>query len=270
LLRCFNELTRLKISHVDEAALAKKAKPVPPQRPAYTRRPTPPEPTHGLIRRTSDEFERVEETKIVDHTNALLDLIHRKKFPALTAYLKDNDLSPDFALHPLRNHHTSTTLLHHAAFYGPPALVLHLLRLGANPGLLNGHGQFAYDIAKDAQTREQFHLARYELGHKAWNWDAAHIKIWASPEEVAKRQRMEKEREALIRSVHEAEMQRIADNALKDAAAKTGRATGLGIANSDQIGKDTRGLSEETKVKIERERRARAAEARFAALSSKK
>jgi hypothetical protein len=223
-----------------------------------------------LIRRSSDEFERVEEAQIVAHSNALLDLIRRRKFPALTAYLKDNDLSPDFALHPLRDHHGSTTLLHYAAIYGPPSLVLHLLRLGANPGVLNGAGTLPYDRAQDDATREQFHLARYELGHKAWNWDAAHIWKWASPEEVEKRQRMEKEREALIRSVREAEMQRIADNALKEAAAKTGRATGLGIANSDQIGKDTRGLSEETKVKIERERRARAAEARFAALASKK
>ena len=264
MLRCFNELTRLKISHVDEAALASKVKST------SVAPPTSPEPSHGFVRRASHELEWVKEERIVTHTNALLDLIQRKKFPALTAYLKEHDLSPDFALHPLRKHRVSTTLLHHAAFYGPPALVLHLLKLGANPGLANGDGHLPYDIARDDKTREQFHLARYELGHQVWNWDAAHIRIWASPEEVAKRERMEREREALIRSVHEAEIQRIADNALKEQAAKTGRATGLGIAHSGQLGKDTRGLSDETKAKIERERRARAAEGRLAALSSKK
>ena len=214
-----------------------------------------------------------EEEKLVAHSTALTILIQRKKIPALTAYLRDNNLSPDFALHPISTHAHTSTLLHLASASSLPSIVTLLLTIGANPGQPNASGKTPYEIAGDRSTRDRFRLARHKLGENKWDWEAAHIGKPLTAQAVADRDAREKAELESAKTERAKESKRIAEQALQDVAksgGSSGGGGGLGIANSGQIGRDTRGLSEEMKAKIERERRARAAEARFAAISSRK
>jgi len=213
-----------------------------------------------------------EEEKLVAHSTTLSTLIQRKKIPALTAYLKDNNLSPDFALHPISTHSHTSTLLHLASASSFPSIVTHLLTMGANPGLSNASGKTPYEIAGDRSTRDRFRLARHKLGENKWDWEAAKIGKPLSAQAVADRDARERAEQECAKTERAQESKRIAAEALQDVAKGSGAggAGSLGMPNSGQIGRDTRGLSDEMKVKIERERRARAAEARFAAISSRK
>jgi hypothetical protein len=213
-----------------------------------------------------------EEEILVAHSTALTSLIQRKKIPALTAYLKDHNLSPDFILHPLSTHAHTSTPLHLASASSLPTVVTHLLSTGANPGLLNASGKTAYEIAGDRSTRDRFRLARHNLGEQKWDWAAAHVGKPLAAQAVADRDAREKAEAKSASAERARESKRIADQVLQVGAtgARNVAAGSLGITNSGQIGRETRGLSEEMKVKIERERRARAAEARFAEFSSRK
>lgn len=147
--------------------------------------------------------------------------------------------------------------------------------MGANPTLPNASGKTPFEIAGDRFTRDRFRLARHTLGENKWNWEAAHVGKPLTAQAVAERDAREKTEQQAAKEEKAKENKRIAEEALKTKSANGATSSGgggagsLGIgANSGQVGKDTRGLSEEMKVKIERERRARAAEARFTALSS--
>jgi hypothetical protein len=263
LLRCYNELTRVKISHIDEAALAFKAK----QSPTVAA-------TSPKAQMTEEEKE---EQRLIAHSTALATIIQRKKIPALTAYLKEHNLSPDFALRPISTHAHTSTLLHLASSSSLPTIVSHLLTtLKANPELTNPAGKTAYEIAGDRSTRDKFRLARHTLGEQNWNWDLAKVGKPLTPSESALRDHREQSEIAEAKAQKAAESKRIADEALKPTPRGTTTATpsgGRGIGGS--VGAipaniaNERGISEDLRTKIERERRARAAEARFAGLSKK-
>jgi len=255
-VRCFNELTRIKISHIDEAALASRAK-EPPTVATSTPKPQITE-------------EEKEEQRLVAHSSALTTIIQRKRIPALTAYLKEHNLSPDFALHPISTHAHTSTLLHLASSSSLPTIVSTLLFLGANPELPNAAGKTPYEVAGDRSTRDKFRLARHTLGEQKWNWDLTKVAKPLTPQESALRDEREQSQLAEAKAQKAAESKRIADEALKPTHASIGRGGlgGVGAGVPANIAND-RGISEETRVKIERERRARAAEARFAALAKK-
>ena len=250
-------MTRVKISHIDEAAIASN---VGNETPTNTG-------TKVKSQITEDEKE---EQRLIAHSAALTTIIQRKRIPALTAYLKENSLSPDFPLHPISTHAHTSTLLHLASSFSLPFIVSHILSLGANPELTNAAGKTAYEVAGDRSTRDQFRLARHTQGEQKWNWDLAKVGKPLTPQEFAVRNEREQSQIAAAKAQKAAESKRIADEALKPTHASTGRggpgSVGTGIPAN--IAND-RGISEELRIKIERERRARAAEARFAALVKK-
>jgi len=255
-MRCYNELTRVKISHIDEAALASKAK----ETPTVTISTPKPQITE----------EEKEEQRLVAHSSALATIIQRKRIPALTAYLKEHELSPDFALHPISTHTHTSTLLHLASSSSLPTIVSTLLSLGANPELTNAAGKTSYEVAGDRSTRDKFRLARHSLGEQKWNWELAKVGKPLTAQESALRDQREQSQLAEAKAQKAAESKRIADEALKPTHAIAGRGGlgGVGAGIPANIAND-RGISEATRVKIERERRARAAEARFAAFAKK-
>jgi len=256
LLRCFNELTRVKISHIDEAALASKAKETPTVA-AATPKPQITE-------------EEKEEQRLVAHSSALTTIIQRKRISALTSYLKEYNLSPDFSLHPISTHAHTSTLLHLASSSSLPTIVSALLSLGANPELTNAAGKTSYEVAGDRSTRDKFRLARHSLGEQKWNWELAKVGKPLTAQESALRDQREQSQLAEAKAQKAAESKRIADEALQPTHASVGRG-GLGSVGARIPANiaDDRGISEEMRVKIERERRARAAEARIAALAKK-
>jgi hypothetical protein len=207
----------------------------------------------------------------------LATIIQRKRIPALTAYLKEHNLSPDFALHPISTHSHTSTLLHLASSSSIPVIVAHLLSLGANPQVQNAAGKTPYEIAGDRSTRDRFRLARHTLGDTKWNWEAAKVGKPLTDAEIAVRDDREAREIAEAKALQAALQKRIADEAIKPTKDTNKLLTnpGGGRLGVDKAGggvggpprgnvANDRGLTEEMKMRIERERRARAAEARFA------
>ncbi|RDL41603.1 Uncharacterized protein BP5553_01582 [Venustampulla echinocandica] len=269
LMRSFVELTRVKIHEVDEAALeaarlaalepkvSKPSKPVAPQAPKPTEE---------------------EETAIL-HTTQIQALIRRSKLPALLSYLKSNSLPADFTFFP-ENHHAPTPL-HLAASQNSPPLVTGLLvKAGADPTPLNADGKTSFELAGDRATRDAFRVARSELGEGKWNWDAAHIPASISRADAEARDKRDKQEEAKKEEEwRAAEKERLKEQGPKidegraplGKAAGRGRALALGmVAKSAQEKREeeAKGLTPEMRVRLERERRARAAEERMKKMAS--
>lgn len=279
LMRAFVELTRMKVSHVDEAALAAAAAAAAAAR--EVERDAPSRIAQNIAGKALPPKVSKEEEEALLHTSQLQALIRRSKVPATLAYLSTNNLSPDFAFFPpstKANHHAPSPL-HLAASINSHAVVLGLLtKAGANPTSLNGEGNPPFDLAGDRSTRDAFRIARFELGEDRWDWDdSAHCPPPLSKAEAEKRverERIEAERdEAERRKVEGDRLKRessssssVADDELKKGGKKS---KGLFVGLIEKTGAEkkreleSRGLSPEVKAKLERERRARAAEERF-------
>ncbi|KAI9804471.1 MAG: hypothetical protein M1825_001370 [Sarcosagium campestre] len=268
LMRAFIEVTRVKITQVDEAALAaaaasqaaREASKASAQRPAKA---TPPAPTRSK-----------EEEAAHRHTSQLQTMIKRGKAPATVSYLSSNSLSPDFQFVPHdthQNHHASTPL-HLAASSNTAAVVLALLtKAKSDPTVLNGEGKAAFDIAGDRPTRDAFRIARHELGEDRWNWNASHIPAGLSKQEADKRQeRDRKEAEKVESERRKVEMERLRKEEAERPPAPPQQIKGGGqrlgaapLTGAEKREAAARGMTPEMRMKLERERRARAAEDRI-------
>ena len=264
LMRAFVELTRVKVSEVDEAAIAA-TKSAEEEREAASHKPviTPSKPETPKPSK--------EEAALLLHTSQLQALIRRSKAPAVLSYLSSNSLPADFEFHPpeARAHHHSSTPLHLAASANSPAVVLALLtKAGANPEFPNGEGKPAFDLAGDRATRDAFRVGRSELGEDSWDWSAAHVPSPLSKAEADKRI----ERERVDTEKVEAERRKVETERLKETevnddkirAKKPGRAlAALEKTGEEKREEEARGLTPEMRMRLERERRARAAEERM-------
>lgn len=272
LMRAFVELTRVKISQIDEAALAAAAA-AELERSAFTK--PPPAPSKSASPKLSKE----EEATLLN-TSQLQALIRRSKAPALLSYLSTNSLPPDYLFHPSSsqaNHHAPTPL-HLAASISSPSVVLALLvKAGANPTMKNGEGRPAFDIAGDRTTRDAFRVARSELGEDRWDWTSAHIPPPLTKTEADKReQRERKETEREETERRNAESQRlkreVVNGGVKGTEGKKASGRALGAfekTGAEKREEEGRGLSAEVRVRLERERRARAAEERMRGASGR-
>ncbi|KAK5219594.1 hypothetical protein LTR47_007128 [Exophiala xenobiotica] len=262
LLRSFQELTRLKVGKLmkpeDDKAPAEKAAPKEPK----AKPPTP---------KLSKEDEAAQL-----YTSQLQALIRRSKAPGVLLYLSKNDLSPDFTFFPSSEHHHAPTPLHLSASTNSPALVLALLtKAKADPTTTNADGKTAYEIAGEPKTRDAFRIARHQIGEDAFDWAKTHVPSALSQEEVDARTKQEKEtNEAAESQRRQAELERIRLDEEKRKVGNMERKAGGGktLAVSAALLEKTanekreeemRGLTPEMRMKIERERRARAAEERM-------
>lgn len=265
LMRAFIELTRMKISHVDEAALIEAAAEETRKAELATKAAAP--PSKLAIQRISKEEETAQ-----FHTSQLQALIRRSKAPAVLGYLTNNQLSPDLVFQPQStqaNHHASTPL-HLAASINSAAVVLALLvRSGADPTTLNGEGKPPIDLAGDRATRDMFRVARFEIGENKWDWEAAHCPPPLSKTEADKRDDMaRKEAEEAESNRRKIETERLKAESLakeqETVSKKGGKALGVPKkTGAEQREVEARGLTPEMRAKLERERRARAAEERM-------
>jgi hypothetical protein len=260
-MRAFAELTRVKISYVDEAVLA-----LDEQKHQDTKSPKP------SMSRQKPKLSEDEEAAML-HTSQIQALIRRSRAPALLSYLSNNSIPPSFTFHTSssqQNYH-SPTLLHLAASSGSPAIVLALLtKANADPTLLNAEGKPPFDLACDRATRDAFRIARHELGELTWNWEAAHVPSALSKAEADRRGEREKkaadEAETNRRKV-ETERLRREDEAY-GAVQKGKKTSGRTLATVEKTAaerreEEMRGMSAEMRMRLERERRARAAEERI-------
>lgn len=260
LMRAFIELTRLKVQHIDPAAIPVPAEPAPPK---------PKAPSKPAAPKLSEE----EETALL-HTTQLQALIRRSKLPALLSYLKRNDLDAStFRFHPAdtqQNHH-ATTVLHLAAAQNSAPLVSGLLtRANADPTQPNADGKTPFDLAGDRATRDAFRVARSELGEAAWDWDAARVPAALKREESEQRaERERKEEEAKEQERRKAEEQRLEREGPNVVGGGGGAARrnilsgGKPMTAQEKREEEARGLTPEGRMRLDRERRARAAEERM-------
>lgn len=266
LMRSFVELTRVKVSEVDEVALAAAAAAAEAESAAskQTKAATPmskPKPSR-------------EEEEAALHTSQIQALIRRSKAPALISYLTSHYLSANYDFHPpsaQANHHAPTPL-HLASSINSPAVVQALLtKAGADPTYPNGEGKPAFDLSGDRATRDAFRVARAELGEAKWDWNAAHVPLALSKAEAEVRDEREKhgaeKAESERRKVEEERLRKETPR-VDVTAKKGGKALGAQPKTAEEKRmEDARGMTPEMRMKIERERRARAAEKRMRRLA---
>ncbi|KAK3394288.1 hypothetical protein B0H63DRAFT_460550 [Podospora didyma] len=262
LMRSFIELTRLKVKEVvpeaevqlDTEAKGSKANAQPkPEQPKLTE----------------------EEEAALLHTSQIQAMIRRSKLPALLSYLKSNELNANFRFQPAedsQNYHAPTPL-HFAAAQNSAALVTGLLtRGGADPTLQNGEGKTPFELAGNRATRDAFRVARDELDKSAWDWEAARVPAPLKREEAEKRtekERKEEENKRLERQNAEEERLKtegpVVPPPTHNSKNRRGRVLGAAAEKTPQQKREeeARGLTPEQRTRLERERRARAAEERM-------
>ena len=267
LMRAFVELTRVKQSTVDEAALA--ALNAPPESAATTASP-PPKP--------KPQKPSKEEEVAALHTSQIIPLIKRSKVPALLNYLKSNDIPPSFTFFPT-NHHTPTPLHLAASLNSAPIVMALLTKAGADPTTMNDDARTPFTLAGDRATRDTFRVARHELGEAKWNWEQAAVPTGLSRAEADQRDAQDRSERATesqaeatrraaeterVRKESEAEEVRRKEQRLGKGKLVGGGGGILPVkTGADVREEEMRGLTPEARARLERERRARAAEERF-------
>jgi hypothetical protein len=261
LMRAFVELTQVKISEIDEAALRLAAsKPIVPKA-----KPAP----KPVVKLSPEEEEQLL------HVSQLTALVKRAKIPALLAYIKSNNIDVNkFTLTPSSQYHHTPTILHFASSLGVAPMITSLLtKAGADPTIESEEGKTAAEISRDRPVRDAFRGARHQLGEKAFNWDKAGVGSPLSPAEaavLAEKDRQaaeeEKKREAERRQ-KAVEQLKIDEEHGKEAKAEYKFGKGYSMAKPSKIEQESIGMTPQLRQRLERERRARAAEERMKRLA---
>lgn len=264
LMRCFKELTRVKVSEIDEAALAAAAA---KQREKEEAKPSTPRPQPQ-----KPKLSKEEEAALL-HTTQIQALIRRSKVPALMSYISNNSVPASFVFQPKDSpqNFRCPTALHLAANLDSAAMVTALLtRAGADPTAVNSEGRTPFELAGDRATRDAFRVARHELGESKWDWNKAKVPSAVSKAEVDSRAERERQTAAEEENARrKAGLDRLkkedAERAAQQAASKPGgRALGaVEKTAAEKRDEETRGMTPEMRMRLERERRARAAEERL-------
>jgi hypothetical protein len=269
-MRSFVELTRVKVLEVDEAAIAAAKLAAEETAKQATAAKASKQFAPAAPKRSEEE-----ETALL-HTSQIQALIRRSKVPVLLSYIKNNDLPPDFLFQPQdsqQNFHAPTPLHLASGQNSAPLITGLLIKGGANPTILNSDGKTAFDLAGDRSTRDAFRVARSELGESKWDWEAAHVPAALSRAEAEQRDAREKKEEAKKEEDRRkaeaarlaAEGPKVVDGPLGKAAGR-GRALALGQVHKtaqERREEEARGMTPEMRMRLDRERRARAAEARM-------
>ncbi|QPC70112.1 hypothetical protein HYE68_000864 [Fusarium pseudograminearum] len=258
LMRSFIELTRLKVREIVPVEETKKEADVVPK---TSTKPSKP--------KLSEE----EETALL-HTSQLQAFVRRSKVPALLSYLKNNSITADFEFQPVEQNHHAPRSLHLAAAQNAAPLVLGLLVRGdADPTIKNNEGKTPFELAGERSTRDAFRVARSELGEAKWAWDDAKIPPAMTKAEADKRDEREKkeagDKEAERRKAEEERLQSEGPK-VPEGRKQKGNILAAGLKQTPQEKREAeaRGLTPEMRMRLERERRARAAEERLRKMQS--
>ncbi|KAJ5238948.1 hypothetical protein N7468_003567 [Penicillium chermesinum] len=267
LMRCFKELTRVKISEIDEAALAAAADAAKQKQESKPATPRPPTQKPKLSK---------DEEAALLHTTQIQALIRRSKVPALMSYMNNNSIPSSFTFQPAESNLRTPSALHLAANLNSPAVVSALLiKTDADPTVPNGEGRTPFELAGDRPTRDAFRIARHELGEAKWDWNAAKVPSAVSKADAdsraAKERKAAEEEEA---SRRKADLERLkqedAARPPRNTTGKPGRPLGtVEKTAADKREEEARGMTSEMRMRLERERRARAAEERMKRMQGK-
>ncbi|KAK9372617.1 uncharacterized protein V1513DRAFT_404842 [Lipomyces chichibuensis] len=254
--RVWLELTRPKIMKKDAFA--------PPK--------SKPKPKETVSLTPSKEPEPVKELSPGElHTSQIVAFVKKSRTNPLAMYLESNRLSPDFRFEPVEQYHHTPTALHLAASLSLARMVLFLVvTLGADPTLRNDEGRTAWELSGDRATRDAFRLARADLGEQKWSWAESGVNSALTKADIAARDAREKESAVRERAEAVKKLEQSGLTANQNAATIGGRKLASSVVTS--MGQEQQllsGLTPESRMRIERERRARAVEARLRAQRQK-
>ena len=258
LLRCWHELTRVKLSHLSEEALqvlddAYIASIQPrkqPPKPTIAADPTSSTPP---LTRLSPE-----EEASLDRQRRLVEMVRKGRLEALKPFWEKHNSEFD------------SSILGMAASSGQEEVLLWFLEEVKIDPTTPIEGRRAYDFASTRGTRNVFR--RVAFSHpEMWDWAAAHVPSGLSEEmEAGQDKKKADRRKGLKEKMKEREKVRSEADVnepepdIKMVQVPVGPTSGpqkLGGRLGGEGGLS--GLSQEVRMQIERERRARAAEARF-------
>lgn len=279
LMRCFVELTRVKVKVVDEEAERRAAAEAEEK---ATRRKQEEEARLAHKKEENDKkaAANAQEQEALLHTGQLTALIRRNKAPAVLSYLTTNGLDSSYQFYPPENpaYYHAPTPLHFAASNNAAAVVTALLvKGGADPAIFNAEELAPFDMAGDRATRDAFCVARSEVGENKWDWKKAHVPAALSREEVTRRaeqaKKEEQEEEAARRQqgldkLKEEEVRKEEERRQRGNGGKLGKSRTLATAAGQRTAQERReeegrGMTPEMKMRMEREKRARAVEERM-------
>ena len=196
------------------------------------------------------------------------------------SYISSNSIPPYFTFQPSdsQQNFRCPTPLHLAANLNSPSVVLALLtKADADPTAVNSEGRTPFELAGDRATRDAFRIARHDLGESKYDWDVAKVPAAVSKAEAdsrAERERKSADEEEANR--RKAELDRLkreeAEKAAKSQQSKKSGGRTLGAMEKTPAEKreeEMRGMTPEMRMRLERERRARAAEERIRKMQGK-
>jgi len=212
--------------------------------------------------RIQKEKEAKEITSEEKHTNELVANLKKSRGPVLISYLRKHKLSPNFKLEPESEYYTTPTLLHFAAAHGIKNLIPILIKTAkCDPTSMNSNGKTPFDLSANKQTRQAFQIARFEIGEEgSIDWGKAHVGKPISREEIEKQEneerlKQEEDKKKLIQEELAKKEEIMTQNSN---ASKTLGGISIGMAQANLSS-----LSDEQRMRLMREQRARAAEARM-------
>lgn len=197
------------------------------------------------------------------HSNELINFLKKSRAPMLINYIRKHDLSPNYELSPKEQYAHYPTLLHYASSHSFSHMTQVLMvNLKADPTINNKFGKTPVELAGNTATRRMFQVARYSLGENYCDWNAAKVGSPKSKEDVAKEQQEEQDKiDEEKKRIIEEELAKRTEMEMKKPTFSSGGSLGSNrLTNSTT---ETSGLSDQQKMRIMREQRARAAEARM-------
>lgn len=210
--------------------------------------------------------------ELVKLTNECIALLKKGKVPAFILFMKKNrsKLDINYKLEPQEAYKTTPTLLHYASRKGYAFMVQTLMvQLHADASVVNLLGKTAYEIANDKDTRYAFRIARGLIGENDIDWGMTKIGDGMTKQEAEdlknkdklKQQELEDEERKELKQVHESIVGQFRNKELEKGQSSS-NITGPGMLRVTEEQKLS-GLSEMQRMKVLREQRFRAIEARL-------
>lgn len=213
-----------------------------------------------MLEKSRQQIQRKQADTINEDDKAsaeVVGLLKRSKAPALVSWVHKHDvnmvLTPDVEYH-------GYTMLHYAAKNGLARMVQVLLvNLKADPTII-ATGRTAAQLAADKQTKYAFQIARSSLGDDYCNWTEAKVGPPMHKTEVDELLKQEKEQQHIeSQKLHQEKLQGAREEFKEQHDKKFGKGRTLGATEQQTLNS----LSPEQRMRIMREQRARAAEARM-------
>ncbi|GEQ71973.1 hypothetical protein JCM33374_g5659 [Metschnikowia sp. JCM 33374] len=207
--------------------------------------------------------EVIPESETDKHTREIVGLLKKSKAPLLINYMKSNGLDINLRLTPESQYAHSPTPLHYASWQGIHHMVKVLLtNMKADPTIPNVNGKTAYQIGNNKEVKSMFQICRHSLGEDYCDWEKAKVGPPKTREQVAAENAKEKEtQQAENRRLIEEELAKKTELELKKPTIQSSGKVGGGKIFSSVS--ETSGLTDQQKMRLMREQRARAAEARM-------